>query len=109
MTHVLVTRPLEASRQLADQLDAAGLTAIVMPLYTFASRPPSAESLTALSRHAQRRIAVFTSPRAVQYGLPRIRYDDLEGLEFAAIGSATRARLEGALASAELGCCCHGT
>lgn len=96
MTHVLVTRPLEASRQLADQLDAAGLTAIVMPLYTFSGRLPSTESMAALSRPAKRKVAVFTSPRAVHYGLPHIRPDDLRNLEFAAIGSATRARLEDA-------------
>ena len=96
MTHVLVTRPLEASKQLADQLDAEGLTAIVMPLYTFSARQPSGESLSALSGSRRRRIAVFTSPRAVDYGLPHIRRDDLNHLELAAIGSATRARLENA-------------
>lgn len=94
MTHVLVTRPSEASTQLAEQLDAAGLSSIVMPLYTFAARTPSAESSMALSRPMRRRLAVFTSPRAVQFGLPHIQQDDLGNLEFAAIGSATRARLE---------------
>lgn len=96
MTHVLITRPLEASRQLADQLDATGLTAIVMPLYTFAARAPSTESLAALSQPSKRKLAVFTSPRAVQYGLPHIKNNYLEHLEFAAIGSATSALLESA-------------
>ncbi len=40
MTHVLVTRPKDASQQLADQLDALGLVPIVMPLYTFSAREP---------------------------------------------------------------------
>ena len=96
MTHVLVTRPLEASRQLAERLDSAGLTAIVMPLYTFSARDPSRNFVSAWSGIRQRRLAVFTSPRAVRFGLPHISPDQFENLEFAAIGSATRASLEAA-------------
>ena len=96
MTHVLITRPLEASRPLAEQLDAAGFTAIVMPMYTFSARQPSHESLSALSAAAQRRIAVFTSPRAVDFGLAHIQRENLKNLKFAAIGSATRGRLKSA-------------
>jgi uroporphyrinogen-III synthase len=94
MTHVLLTRPLEASRQLADQLGATGLTAIVMPLYSFSARKPSDEFRSVWSGVKQRRLAVFTSPRAVRFGLPHIPRDGLENLEFAAIGSATRVNLE---------------
>lgn len=94
MTHVLLTRPLEASRQLADQLGVTGLTAIVMPLYSFSARKPSDEFRSVWSAVKQRRLAVFTSPRAVRFGLPHIPRDGLENLEFAAIGSATRASLE---------------
>jgi len=94
MTHVLLTRPLEASRQLADQLGAAGLTAIVMPLYTFSARKPSDEFMSVWSGVKQRRLAVFTSPRAVHFGLPYIPSDGLKDLEFASIGSATRVSLE---------------
>ncbi len=94
MTHILLTRPLEASRQLADQLGATGLTAIVMPLYTFSAREPSDEFTSVWSGVKQRRLAVFTSPRAVRFGLPHIPPDGLENLEFAAIGPATRVSLE---------------
>jgi uroporphyrinogen-III synthase len=96
MTHILVTRPLEASRPLADQLGATGRTAIVMPLYTFSAREPSDEFISVWSGVKQRRLAVFTSPRAVRFGLPHIPCDGLENLEFAAIGSATRVSLENA-------------
>ena len=94
MTHVLVTRPLEASQQLADQLQIAGLLPIVMPLYTFSARQPSLDMNSAWSRTAARKLAVFTSPRAVQFGLSHIPREQLNELEFAVVGSATRAELE---------------
>lgn len=94
MTHVLVTRPLEASQQLADQLEAAGLFPIVMPLYTFSARKPAIDLNSVWSRSVVRKLAVFTSPRAVQYGLPHIPHDVLHDLEIAVVGSATRAKLE---------------
>jgi len=94
MTHVLITRPLEASQQLASQLDAQGLFPIVMPLYTFAAREPTPGLNSVWSMKRVRKLAVFTSPRAVEYGLPHIPHDQLNDLEFAVIGSATRAKLE---------------
>ena len=94
MTHVLVTRPLAASQQLADQLDALGLIPIVMPLYTFKACEPSLEMSTAWSGTTARKLAIFTSVRAVQFGLTHISRDHLDVLEFAVIGSATGAKLE---------------
>ncbi len=94
MTHILVTRPLEASTQLAAELDALGLFPIVMPLYTFAARPANPEMQAALSSTAARKLAVFTSPRAVQFGLLHIPPDQIESLQFAVVGSATAAKLE---------------
>jgi len=95
MTHVLVTRPLDASRQLADQLAARGLIPIVMPFYTFLPREPSPGIGSAWTEGSLRKLAVFTSPRAVQFGLPFIPApDQLGGIELAVVGSATRASLE---------------
>ena len=94
MTQVLVTRPLEASQKLADQLDALGLSPIVMPLYTFTARTPPFEMATAWPNPGARKLAVFTSPRAVHFGLSQIPEDCLNDLEFAVVGSATRAILE---------------
>lgn len=94
MTHVLVTRPLEASQQLADQLDALGLIPIVMPLYTFTAREPSLEMSTAWSGATARKLAIFTSVRAVEFGLTHIPRNHLDDLEFAVIGPATGATLE---------------
>jgi uroporphyrinogen-III synthase len=95
MTQVLITRPLEVSRQLAEKLAAEGLSSIVMPLYGFIARQPGAEFETMWKAPGIRQLAVFTSPRAVQFGLPHIPDEQLKDLEIVAIGPATRARLEG--------------
>ena len=94
MTQVLITRPLEASQQLADQLEALGFSPIVMPLYTFSARQPDLDMKSAWSNSTVRKLAVFTSPRAVRFGLAHIPRDVLDDLEFAVVGSATRAKLE---------------
>jgi uroporphyrinogen-III synthase len=94
MKHVLLTRPLEASQQLADQLETLGLCPVVLPLYTFSACQPTLDMNTAWSATTARKLAVFTSPRAVQFGLTHIPADQMNGLEFAVVGSATRKQLE---------------
>ncbi len=94
MTHVLVTRPLAASQQLANQLESLGLFSIVMPMYTFSACKPSVDMSSVWSATTVRKLAVFTSPRAVQFGLSHIPRNQLGDLEFAVVGSATRAKLE---------------
>ncbi|MDX2427802.1 MAG: uroporphyrinogen-III synthase [Xanthomonadales bacterium] len=97
MTHVLITRPYDASQQLADQLVVQGLFPVVMPFYTFKPRKPDIDISSAWSASGARKLAVFTSPRAVQFGLPLIsRQDPIDDLEVAVVGSATRASLEAA-------------
>jgi len=95
MTHVLVTRPEEASQELAGQLEAHGLNAVVMPFYTFKSRSPGID-VDALWRDGNaRKLAVFTSPRAVEFGLPFLpRPGQGADVQLAVVGSATRASLE---------------
>ncbi len=95
MTHVLITRPLESSQELADQLETRGLFSIVMPLYTFAALRPAEDPVSLWSSNKWRKLAVFTSPRAVQFGLPFIpSHNKLNDLEISVVGSATRASLE---------------
>jgi len=97
MTHVLITRPYEASQQLADQLDVQGLFPVVMPFYNFKARKPDIDISSAWLASGSRKLAVFTSPRAVHFGLPLIpRQDLIADLEIAVVGSATRACLEAA-------------
>jgi uroporphyrinogen-III synthase len=94
MTHILITRPQEASLQLAKQLRPFGFHPIIMPLYTFSPHDPGLTIQQALAGPKARYLAIFTSPRAVQFGLEHIPPKHLHQLEFAAIGSATRANLE---------------
>jgi len=68
-----------------------------MPLYTFAARAPGFDISNCWSSTG-RKLAVFTSPRAVQFGLPYIpaapSAGHAHGLELAVVGSATRVLLE---------------
>jgi len=94
MTHILLTRPLETSLQLAGQLEALGLLPIVMPLYTFKARKPTLDMNSALSVASMRKLVIFTSPRAVHFGLSYIPPDAVKDLEFAVLGPATGLKLE---------------
>jgi len=95
MTQVLVTRPQEASQELAGQLQAHGLEAVIMPFYTFRARSPDIEVDKAWLEEDGRKVAVFTSPRAVEFGLPYLPAPGAcKELQLAVVGSATRASLE---------------
>jgi len=96
MTQVLVTRPEEASQELAAQLEAHGLEAVIMPFYAFQAHGPDIEIDAVWQGGNGRKVAVFTSPRAVQFGLRYLPAPGVcEGLQLAVVGSATRASLEG--------------
>ncbi len=96
MTDVLVTRPMETSRQLAGKLVEYGLNPLVMPLYGFTAirTQPGLDFFSAWSARPGRKLAVFTSPRAVRFGLPNIPSGHLNKLEFVVVGSATGNELE---------------
>jgi len=97
MTRVLVTRPQEASQELAEQLQAHGLEAVVLPFYTFRARSPDFDVESVWREGKGRKLAVFTSPRAVEFGLPYLPPPGGNaGLQLAVVGSATRASLEAA-------------
>ena len=96
MTHVLITRPREASLQLAGQLGGLGLDSIIMPLYSFFARAPGIDLQSIFDESDSRKLAVFTSTRAVRFGLEHIPADRSDKLEFAAVGDATRDKLKAA-------------
>ena len=96
MTHILVTRPLEASQDLARQLTELGLVPVVMPMYTFSARQPGQHLETAWATPRARKLAVFTSPRSVEFGLSHIPDKAVADLEIAVVGSATRVKLKSA-------------
>lgn len=94
MTTVLITRPLEDSQQLAAQLGDLGIASIVMPLYGFSAYTESVDVADLFAESAGRKLAVFTSPRAVQFGLGLIPQELRSEMEFAVVGLATCRLLE---------------
>lgn len=68
-THVLVTRPRPEGDELADALERAGIAAVRMPAFRF---EPSGVTIgpDEAWRAADSRLLLFTSPRAVAFGLP---------------------------------------
>lgn len=93
MSHVLITRPLPAAQELADQVEAAGLAPIMAPMYGFAAHQPDFRFEFEVKSDA-RTLAVFTSPRAVSFGAKYLPAPELPGPELAVVGSSTRAALE---------------
>lgn len=100
MLTVLITRPLGASQslaaQLARQLNVPGVHSVVMPFYSFARHKPDIDVAATLANSAGRQLIVFTSPRAVEFGLEHIPAAQRSALEFATVGDATRRELEAA-------------
>lgn len=87
-THALVTRPRPQLDELAGWLESAHLKPVAMPAFDFeATDEPIAPD--AAWRGAGQRLLVFTSPRAVHYGLPALAGPMLWGSRVASIGPAT--------------------
>lgn len=93
--HVLITRPQPEAAELASSLADAGMSPVLMPAYGFEATPPG-PSLEAFCRSPGRKLIIFTSKRAVAYGLPGLSADLLQAADVAAIGPATAAALESA-------------
>jgi uroporphyrinogen-III synthase len=94
MKHVLITRPEKPALELAGMLAEQGLQAIVMPLYRFNQCQPDLDISEVFSQVSGRKLAVFTSPRAVQYGYECIPQELVSGLEFVAVGPTTNGQLQ---------------
>lgn len=93
--HVLISRPAIEAAELADIIRTPGCIPLVLPAFGFSA---SGERVTpdAEWRSARVRLAVFTSPRAVTFGVPACEPGLLEDSMIAAIGPATARALEAA-------------
>lgn len=91
-THVVIARPQPEAGELAERLADAGLIPVVMPAYRFTPAQPGAE-LSDFALVKGRRLLVFTSKRAVEFGLPSLPAALLGECDLAAIGPATAAAL----------------
>ena len=94
-SHVLISRPAEEAAGLASRVRSLGLEPVLMPAFRFAALPASL-LFEPSWYHASSRLLIFTSPRAVHFGLPQITPQLLDGALLAAIGPATRDALQAA-------------
>jgi len=94
-TLVLITRPEAEAEQLAAKLQRLKIKTVSIPAFRF---EPGFEG-TDFAKHWHkdvRRLAIFSSPRAVEFALRQLPSTFFEGAEIAAIGPATAALLESA-------------
>lgn len=92
ITHVLSTRPRSKSLELAALIEPFGLETVVQPAFEYVQRSlfeHHAEDLAALSAAGSDALLIFTSPRAVWYGLQQLPADALWQARKAAVGPAT--------------------
>ena len=90
--HVLLTRPRPESEALAALLDPLGLEPVILPAFDYLGQelPVSQpEDFASLSQATEADLIVFTSPRAVQFGLPQLPAPALGRARVHAIGPST--------------------
>lgn len=95
-THVLITRPREDAEQLAGMLANMGIQSIIQPAQEFLPRSLESEERSALAEPDAGALLVFTSPRAVEFGLRQLPPQVLDRTTIAAIGPATTRALAAA-------------
>jgi uroporphyrinogen-III synthase len=98
-SHVLVTRPRQEAEELAAMLTPLGLQVVLQPAFEFRKREAASEQprvLAALERDKASRLLIFTSTRAVKFGLAQLPRDLVQRQKIAAIGPATCKALKAA-------------
>jgi uroporphyrinogen-III synthase len=96
-SHILITRPLEEARELAQLLASSKAETIIMPAFDFHVSSLFPDQISQLQRAASAQhpaLLVFTSPRAVEYGLGQMPAELLSRAQIAAIGPSTARLLE---------------
>lgn len=87
-THALLSRPEPQLTELADWMKSAHLKPVCMPAFTFTATNEPVRPDSAWREHAVR-LLVFTSPRAVEFGLPVLSGPMLRGSRVASVGPAS--------------------
>lgn len=98
-SHALLTRPRSESLELAARLAPLGIEPIVQPAFHFLAVDAAAEQaadMASLTAAGPGDLLIFTSPRAVEHGLPQLAQDLLTRVRVAAIGPATARALAAA-------------
>ena len=98
-THLFISRPAPEAYELAAMVKPLGLTAIVQPAFEYRpqrAHEADADACARLEAAGPGDLLVFTSPRAVEHGLPQFSRAVLTRSRLAAIGPATAAVLKAA-------------
>jgi len=96
-THVLISRPQPESEELASKLAELGLQTIVQPSFHYYAADLQArqpEVLAEMQMAGAGTLLVFTSTRAVTFGLPQLPETIRHSSRIAAIGPATARALQ---------------
>jgi uroporphyrinogen-III synthase len=98
-SHVLLTRPRQESEELVAMLKPLGLPVVVQPAFEFQERDiatEQAEVLADIEGDKTSRLLIFTSPRAVKFGLGQLPNELIKKQKIAAIGPSTANALNAA-------------
>ncbi len=96
-SHILITRPRQEALELADLLAPTQAEIIILPAHTFHAvklRPDQVAQLQTGLAQPGPGLLIFTSPRAVEFGLSQLPPDAVRRARIAAIGPATAALLQ---------------
>jgi uroporphyrinogen-III synthase len=96
ISHVLITRPRSDADRLAAMLASTGIESIVQPAQEFEPRALTDDELSELVDLEPPVLLIFTSPRAVEFGLSQLPQPVSAGAKIAAIGPATAQSLAAA-------------
>jgi len=94
-SHVLISRPGPEAAELAGMVRDMAMEPVQMPAFRFEPNFAGLDFNNAWLS-GQRRLLVFSSPRAVEFGLRQLPAGFLDDVEIAAIGPATANALESA-------------
>ncbi|MFT5140076.1 MAG: uroporphyrinogen III methyltransferase/synthase [Lysobacterales bacterium] len=92
-SHVLISRPAPEAAELAELVKSAGLVPVCLTAFAYEPAFAGLDFHNAWSDQS-RRLAIFCSPRAVEFGLRQLPAGFLDEIEIAAIGPATADLLE---------------
>ncbi|MEM7469176.1 MAG: uroporphyrinogen-III synthase, partial [Pseudomonadota bacterium] len=82
---VLITRPEESARRLAEQVMALGLTPIVAPMIAIKALDVASEEVEALVKTSVD-FLIFVSKNAARYGVPKFSQQQLSASGLCAVG-----------------------
>ena len=94
-SHVLISRPAPEAAELAKLVKKVGLVPVCLTAFNYEPAFAGLDFNNAWSDQS-RRLAIFCSPRAVEFGLRQLPAGFLDEIEIAAIGPVTADLLEAA-------------